>query len=86
MDDPVDELELDGARRTLVAAAKQEDDTVDIDGKERQSFFCLSWRWTVTSTGAHPSILSQGCSYTKRELGWEPRYSSWRQGFAQGLG
>jgi nucleoside-diphosphate-sugar epimerase len=22
----------------------------------------------------------------KRELGWEPRYGSWRQGFAQGLG
>jgi nucleoside-diphosphate-sugar epimerase len=22
----------------------------------------------------------------KRELGWEPRYTSWRQGFAQGLG
>jgi nucleoside-diphosphate-sugar epimerase len=22
----------------------------------------------------------------KRELGWKPRYSSWRQGFAQGLG
>jgi nucleoside-diphosphate-sugar epimerase len=22
----------------------------------------------------------------KRELGWEPRYASWRDGFAQGLG
>ena len=22
----------------------------------------------------------------KRELGWKPRYVSWRQGFAQGLG
>jgi len=22
----------------------------------------------------------------KRELGWRPRYASWRQGFAQGLG
>jgi 2-alkyl-3-oxoalkanoate reductase len=22
----------------------------------------------------------------KRELGWRPRYRSWRQGFAQGLG
>jgi 2-alkyl-3-oxoalkanoate reductase len=22
----------------------------------------------------------------KRELGWTPRYASWRQGFAQGLG
>jgi 2-alkyl-3-oxoalkanoate reductase len=22
----------------------------------------------------------------KRELGWKPRYPSWRQGFAQGLG
>ena len=22
----------------------------------------------------------------KRELGWQPRYASWRQGFAQGLG
>ena len=22
----------------------------------------------------------------KRELGWQPRYGSWRQGFAHGLG
>ena len=22
----------------------------------------------------------------KRELGWQPRYPSWRQGFAEGLG
>jgi nucleoside-diphosphate-sugar epimerase len=22
----------------------------------------------------------------KRELGWQPRYRSWRQGFAEGLG
>ena len=22
----------------------------------------------------------------KRELGWTPRYASWRQGFAEGLG
>ena len=44
MDDPVDELELDGARRTLVAAAEQDDDTVDVDGEKRQSFFRLSWR------------------------------------------
>ena len=22
----------------------------------------------------------------KRELGWQPRYASWRQGFAEGLG
>jgi 2-alkyl-3-oxoalkanoate reductase len=22
----------------------------------------------------------------KRELGWQPRYESWRQGFAHGLG
>jgi nucleoside-diphosphate-sugar epimerase len=22
----------------------------------------------------------------KRELGWKPRYASWRQGFAEGLG
>ena len=22
----------------------------------------------------------------KRELGWQPHYASWRQGFAQGLG
>jgi nucleoside-diphosphate-sugar epimerase len=31
---------------------------------------------------------SRGLSNTKarRELGWEPRYPSWRQGFAQGLG
>ncbi len=31
---------------------------------------------------------ARGASNTKakRELGWEPRYASWRQGFAQGLG
>ena len=31
---------------------------------------------------------SRGASNAKarRELGWEPRYASWRQGFAQGLG
>jgi 2-alkyl-3-oxoalkanoate reductase len=22
----------------------------------------------------------------KQELGWQPRYASWRQGFAEGLG
>jgi hypothetical protein len=22
----------------------------------------------------------------KRELGWKPRYASWRQGFVEGLG
>jgi 2-alkyl-3-oxoalkanoate reductase len=22
----------------------------------------------------------------KRELGWQPNYASWRQGFAEGLG
>jgi nucleoside-diphosphate-sugar epimerase len=31
---------------------------------------------------------TQGASNAKakRELGWQPRYASWRQGFAQGLG
>src|ERR687891_10109 len=31
---------------------------------------------------------AQGASNekAKRELGWQPRYASWRQGFAQGLG
>jgi nucleoside-diphosphate-sugar epimerase len=31
---------------------------------------------------------SRGASNAKakRELGWQPRYASWRQGFAQGLG
>jgi nucleoside-diphosphate-sugar epimerase len=31
---------------------------------------------------------SRGSSNAKarRELGWQPRYPSWRQGFAQGLG
>ena len=30
----------------------------------------------------------EGCleRKAKRELGWQPRYASWRQGFAQGLG
>jgi hypothetical protein len=58
MDDPVDQLELDGAWRDLVAAAEEEDDTIDVDSKKREFVFR---RWTVTSTRAHPSILSQGC-------------------------
>jgi hypothetical protein len=33
-------------------------------------------------------VLRWGASNekAKRELGWQPRYASWRQGFAQGLG
>jgi hypothetical protein len=34
----------------------------------------VSQWWTYSSAKA------------KRELGWKPRYASWRQGFAQGLG
>jgi nucleoside-diphosphate-sugar epimerase len=33
---------------------------------------------------SHPAILD--ASKAKRELGWRPRYPSWRQGFAEALG
>lgn len=37
---------------------------------------------TLTMTEAHGASTTKA----KREFGWEPRYASWRQGFAQGLG
>jgi 2-alkyl-3-oxoalkanoate reductase len=37
---------------------------------------------TVMMTRAHGASNEKA----KRELGWQPRYASWRQGFAQGLG
>jgi nucleoside-diphosphate-sugar epimerase len=37
---------------------------------------------TIMMTDARGSSNAKA----KRELGWEPRYASWRQGFAQGLG
>ncbi len=37
---------------------------------------------TVMMTESHGSSNAKA----KRELGWTPRYASWRQGFAQGLG
>jgi nucleoside-diphosphate-sugar epimerase len=37
---------------------------------------------TVMMTDSHGSSNEKA----KRELGWQPHYASWRQGFAQGLG
>jgi nucleoside-diphosphate-sugar epimerase len=37
---------------------------------------------TVTMTEARGASNAKA----KRELGWQPRFASWRQGFAQGLG
>jgi nucleoside-diphosphate-sugar epimerase len=35
--------------------------------------------------GAHAPARASN-EKAKRELGWKPRYASWRRGFAQGLG
>jgi 2-alkyl-3-oxoalkanoate reductase len=49
-------------------------------------------RWLARLAGGEMATLMmtevKGASNekAKRELGWEPRYASWRQGFAQGLG
>jgi nucleoside-diphosphate-sugar epimerase len=49
-------------------------------------------RWLVRlAAGEAAAVMmteARGASNekAKRELGWEPRYASWRQGFAQGLG
>jgi 2-alkyl-3-oxoalkanoate reductase len=49
-------------------------------------------RWLVRlAAGEAASVMMtdvRGASNAKakRELGWQPRYASWRQGFAQGLG
>ena len=49
-------------------------------------------RWLARLVAGEMATLmmteSRGSSNAKakRELGWQPRYASWRQGFAQGLG
>jgi 2-alkyl-3-oxoalkanoate reductase len=48
------------------------------------------WLWRLAAGEAATVLMTEirGASNAKakRELGWEPRYPSWRQGFAQGLG
>ena len=39
-----------------------------------------------TATIMMTEVKGASNAKAKRELGWEPRYASWRQGFAQGLG
>jgi 2-alkyl-3-oxoalkanoate reductase len=39
-----------------------------------------------TATVMMTEVRGASNEKAKRELGWEPRYASWRQGFAQGLG
>jgi nucleoside-diphosphate-sugar epimerase len=49
-------------------------------------------RWLVrllageTATVMMTEVRGASNEKAKRELGWKPRYASWRQGFAQGLG
>jgi 2-alkyl-3-oxoalkanoate reductase len=49
-------------------------------------------RWVGRLAGGEAAVVMmnevRGASNTKakRELGWQPRYSSWRQGFVNGLG
>jgi 2-alkyl-3-oxoalkanoate reductase len=49
-------------------------------------------RWLVrllageAATAMMTDVRGASNEKAKRELGWQPRYSSWRQGFAQGLG
>jgi nucleoside-diphosphate-sugar epimerase len=49
-------------------------------------------RWVGRLLAGEPAVVMmtevRGASNAKakRELGWQPRYSSWRQGFASGLG
>ena len=38
------------------------------------------------ATAMMTEALGASNKKAKRELGWQPRYTSWRQGFAQGLG
>jgi nucleoside-diphosphate-sugar epimerase len=48
------------------------------------------WLGRLAAGGAATAMMTEarGASNekAKRELGWQPRYASWRQGFAQGLG
>ena len=39
-----------------------------------------------TATVMMTDVRGASNEKAKRELGWQPRYASWRQGFAQGLG
>ncbi len=39
-----------------------------------------------TATVMMTDVRGASNAKAKRELGWKPRYASWRQGFAQGLG
>jgi nucleoside-diphosphate-sugar epimerase len=39
-----------------------------------------------TATVMMTEVKGASNAKAKRELGWQPRYASWRQGFAQGLG
>jgi nucleoside-diphosphate-sugar epimerase len=39
-----------------------------------------------TATAMMTDVRGASNAKAKRELGWQPRYPSWRQGFAQGLG
>jgi 2-alkyl-3-oxoalkanoate reductase len=39
-----------------------------------------------TATRMMTDVRGASNEKAKRELGWQPRYASWRQGFAQGLG
>jgi 2-alkyl-3-oxoalkanoate reductase len=49
-------------------------------------------RWLVrllageAATAMMTDVRGASNEKAKRELGWKPRYASWRQGFAQGLG
>jgi 2-alkyl-3-oxoalkanoate reductase len=49
-------------------------------------------RWLVrllageAATAMMTDVRGASNEKAKRELGWQPQYSSWRQGFAQGLG
>ena len=47
--------------------------------------------WARLAAGEAATVMMtevRGASNAKakREFGWQPRYPSWRQGFAQGLG
>jgi 2-alkyl-3-oxoalkanoate reductase len=39
-----------------------------------------------SATAMMTDVKGASNAKAKRELGWQPRYASWRQGFAQGLG
>ena len=49
-------------------------------------------RWLVrlaageTATAMMTEVKGASNEKAKHELGWKPRFASWRQGFAQGLG